>query len=75
MSLWNRERRLRYKAGKKGLYIRKYKWREYYTQYDYVSYIGYCVGSYQYNLIIYGGDEWGENLPSLEEVEKFVDEY
>lgn len=74
-NLRNREQRLRRNAEKKNLFIRKGKWREYFTQYSYESHVGYCVGSNEYGLIIYGGDSWGNNLPTLEEAEAFVAGY
>lgn len=40
--LVNREQRLRYKARKKGLYIKKGKWYQYYDTYRYESHTGYC---------------------------------
>ena len=72
VTLKSREQRLRRNAEKKNLFIRKRKWREYYTEYSYESHVGYCVGSYEYGLIIYGGDSWGKNLPTLDEAEVFV---
>ena len=68
----NRERRLRYAAAKKGLFIRKRKWRLYYSQFSYDEYDGYMVGSCQYNVIILGGDSNGMHLPTLEDAEDFV---
>ena len=38
--LVNREQRLRYKARKKGLYIKKGKWYQYYDTYRYESHTG-----------------------------------
>lgn len=73
--LRNRERRLRYKARKKGLYIQKGKWYVYYDQYNYAAYVGYCVGSFQYGFLIVGYDQWNSNLMTIEEAEAFVEEY
>jgi len=75
MMLRSREQKLRREAAKKNLFIRKRKWREYYTQFSYESYVGYCVGSNEYGIIIYGGDSWGNYLPTLEDAEKFVASY
>lgn len=75
MTLASRENRLRREAAKKNLFIRKRKWREYFTQYSYESHVGYCVGSEQYGLVIYGGDSWGNYLPTLEDAEAFVAAY
>lgn len=75
MTLLSRERRLRREANKKNLFIRKRKWREYYTQFSYESHVGYCVGSYEHGFIIYGGNEWGTDLPTLEQAEAFVASY
>lgn len=73
--LRKREQCLRRNAEKKGLFIRKRKWREYFTQYSYESHVGYCVGSNEYGLVIFGGDSWGNYLPTLEEAEAFVAAY
>ena len=75
MTLATREKKLRNNAAKKNLFIRKRKWRDYYTQFSYELHVGYCVGSYEHGLVIYGGDSWGNNLPTLEEAEAFVSSY
>ena len=75
MTLLSRERRLRREAEKKNLFIRKRKWREYYTQFSYETHAGYCVGSNEHGLVIYGGDSWGNYLPTLEQAEAFVASY
>ena len=75
MRLKSREQKLRREAEKKNLFIRKRKWREYYTEYSYKSHVGYCVGSNALGLIIHGGDWWGNYLPTLEEAEAFVAAY
>lgn len=75
MTLLSRERKLRREAEKKNLFIRKRKWRDYSTQYSYETHVGYCVGSYEYGVIIYGGTSWGTDLPTLEEAEEFVARY
>ena len=72
--LRNREARLRRRAKAKGLYIQKRRWRLYYTEYSYESYIGYCVGLEEHGLIVYGADSNGLNMPTLEEAEAFVEE-
>ena len=72
--LRNREQRLRRKARAKGLYIQKRKWRLYYTEYSYESYVGYCVGIAEHGLIVYGADSNGLNMPTLEEAEHFVEQ-
>ena len=73
--LRNREQRLRRRAREKGLYIQKRKWRLYYTQVSYESFVGYCVGIAEYGLIAYGADSNGMNMPTLEEAEEFVSKY
>lgn len=75
MTLATREKKLRNNAAKKNLFIRKRKWREYFSQFSYESHVGYCVGSNEYGLVIYGGDSWGNYLPTLEEAEAFVAAY
>lgn len=75
MTLATREKKLRNNAAKKNLFIRKRKWREYYTQFSYESHVGYCVGSNEHGLVIYGGDSWGNYLPTLEQAEAFVASY
>lgn len=75
MTLASRENKLRREAAKKNLFIRKRKWRDYYTEYSYESHVGYCVGSNEYGIVIYGGDSWGKNLPTLEQAEAFVASY
>lgn len=75
MTLASRENKLRREAAKKNLFIRKRKWREYFSQFSYESHVGYCVGSNEYGLVIYGGDSWGNYLPTLEEAEAFVAAY
>ncbi len=70
--LRTREARLRRLAAKKGLFIRKRKWRLYYTQYSYESYDGYCIGNQDTGLIIYGENEMGLYAPTLEEAEEIV---
>lgn len=75
-TLRNRERRLRRTADKKGLFIRKRKWKIYYGDiYHYNEYQGYCVGVIEYGLIIWGGDSNGLFLPTLEEAEEIVSNY
>ena len=74
--LRNREARLRRSAAKKGLFIRKRKWRIYCGSiYEYNEYQGYCVGFLRLNIIIFGGDSNDLFLPTLEEAEEFVAEY
>ena len=73
--LRNRERRLRYAAKKKGLYIQKGKNYVNYDQYSYDSYIGYSVGRLDIGLLIEGYDEWNSNLLTIEEAEEFVLKY
>lgn len=75
MILATREKKLRNNAAKKNLFIRKRKWREYSSQFSYESHVGYCVGSNEYGLVIYGGDSWGNYLPTIEEAEAFVAAY
>ncbi len=70
--LRNREDRLRRLAEKKGLFIRKRKWRLYYSQYSYESYDGYCIGNQETGLIIYGENESGLYAPTIEEAEEIV---
>ena len=72
----NRERRLRRAADKKGLFIKKRKWRIYYgSQYEYSEYQGYCVGVQEIGLIVWGGNSNGLFLPTLEEAEEIVANY
>ena len=72
----NREQRLRRAAAKKGLYIKKRKWRIYYDSHDvYSEYQGYCVGIQQTGLIVWGGNSNGLFLPTLEEAEEIVENY
>ena len=71
----NREARLRRAAKRKGLYIQKRRWRVYFDQHSYESYIGYCVGIADIGLIAWGGDANGMFMPTLEEAEKIVAEY
>lgn len=73
--LRNKEARLRRKAEKKGLFIKKRKWRLYYNEYSYETFDGYCVGISEYGLIVWGGDSNGMNMPTLEEAEVIVDQY
>jgi len=74
--LRNREARLRRAAYKKGLFIRKRKWRIYYGSiYEYSEHQGYCVGDYRLGFLILQGDPYGISLPTLEEAEEFVAEY
>ena len=73
--LENREKRLRRAAAKKGLFIKKRKWRLYYSQYNYDSFDGYCVGTVETGLIIWGENEAGINAPTLEEAEEIVANY
>lgn len=73
--LVNREQRLRYKARKKGLYIKKGKWYQYYDTYRYESHTGYCVGRLDLGLLIAGYDEYNNDLMTIEEVEEFVEDY
>ena len=73
--LVNREQRLRYKARKKGLYIKKGKWYQYYDTYRYESHTGYGVGRLDLGLLIAGYDEYNNNLMTIEEVEEFVEDY
>lgn len=73
--LKNREERLRRAAAKKGLFIKKRKWRLYYSQYNYKSFDGYCVGICENGLIVFGEDEVGINAPTLEQAEELVAKY
>lgn len=73
--LTNREKRLRRAAARKGLFIKKRKWRLYYSQYNYDSFDGYCVGTVETGLILWGENEVGINAPTLEEAEKIVANY
>ncbi len=73
--LKNREAKLRRLAEKKGLFIRKRKWRLYYSQYSYESYDGYCIGNQETGLIIWGENENGMFSPTLDEAEKIVSNY
>ena len=73
--LKNREQRLRYKAAKKGLYIKKGKWYEGFSQAYRVVHTGYSVGRWDIHLLIAGYDEWNQHLMTIEEAEAFVDEY
>lgn len=73
--LKKREARLRRAAEKKGLFIKKRKWRRYYSQYSYESFDGYCVGKIELGLIIWGEDTNGLNAPTLEEAEEIVANY
>ena len=75
MTLTSRENKLRREAAKKNLFIRKRKWREYFTEYSFQTHTGYCIGDYLHGLIVYGGDSWGNYLPTLEEAENFIAEY
>jgi hypothetical protein len=73
--LRNRESRLRYRARQKGLYIKKGKWYEAYSQYSYETHIGYCVGDCISSFLIAGYDNWNRHLMTIEETEAYVDEY
>lgn len=73
--LRNRECRLRYKAKKKNLYIKKGKWYQYYDMHNYESRIEYSVGNTNTGFLISGYDEWNQHLLSIEEAEKFVNNY
>ena len=74
--LRNREARLRRAATKKGLFIRKRKWKVYYGSiYSDDSFDGYSVGIRQYGVIVWGLDEVGMNAPTLEEAEEIVANY
>ncbi len=73
--LRNRESRLRRAAEKKGLFIKKRKWRLYYSQYSYESYDGYCIGTEENGLIIWGENENGMFSPTLDEAEEIVFNY
>ena len=73
--LRNRERRLRYKAAKKGLYIQKGKWYQYYDMHNYYSESGYCIGKLELGLLIAGYDQFNENLMTIEKAEEFVENY
>ncbi len=70
-----REAVLRRAAGEKGLFIKKRKWKMYYTQYSYESHDGYCIGSEKTGLIIWGEDQNGMFAPTLEEAEEIVFNY
>ena len=71
----NRERRLRYLARKKGLYLQKGKWYQYWDSHNYDSYVGYCVGSLYTGFLIVGYNQWNENLLTIEEAEEFIKNY
>ena len=73
--LRNREQRLRYKAVKKGLYIKKGKWYQWFSQYYCEVHTGYSVGREDIHLLIEGYDEWNQHLMTIEEAEAFVDKY
>ncbi len=73
--LKNREARLRRAAKKKSLFIKKRKWKLYYSQYCYESYDGYCIGNQETGLIIWGENENGMFSPTLDEAEKIVSNY
>ena len=73
--LRNRENRLRYLAKKKGLYLQKGKWYQYWDNYNYDSYVGYCVGSLYTGFLIVGYNQWNENLLTIEEAEEFIKNY
>lgn len=73
--LRNRENRLRYLAKKKGLYLQKGKWYQYWDSHNYSSYIGYCVGSLLTGRLIIGYDQWNQHLLTLEEAEEFIQNY
>ena len=67
--LQNRERRLRYKAKKKGLRIRK----DYY-RIDNQKYSGYLISRYGSALVLTGYNHYN-NLISIEDAEEFVNKY
>lgn len=67
--LRNREQRLRYKARKKGLRIRK----DYY-RINNQKYSGYLISRYGSALVLTGYHHYN-NLISIEEAEEFVAEY
>ncbi len=73
--LRNREQRLRRKASKKGLYIKKGKYYINYSEYSRDVFTGYSVGDCSLGLLIAGYDQWNQHLMSIEEAEQFVDEY
>ena len=73
--LKNRERRLRYKANQKGLFIKKTKWLESWNCHGYKTAIGYCIGSRESGCIIAGFKDWFTKMMTLEEAEKYVAEY
>ncbi len=74
-NLKTRENRLRRNAAKKGLYIKKRKWKKYYSEYDYESFDGYCVGICAYGMLVWAEDTYGENAPTLAEAEEIVSRY
>jgi transposase len=74
-SLRIRENKLRRTAKEKGLFIKKRKWRLYYSQYSYESYDGYCIGTEENGLIIWGENENGMFSPTLDEAEEIVFNY
>jgi len=65
--LRNRENRLRYLAKKKGLYLQKGKWYQYWDSHNYDSFIGYCVGSLYTGFLIVGYNQWNENLLTFDD--------
>lgn len=67
--LRNRERRLRYKAKKKGLCTRKD-----YCRINNQKYSGYLISRYGSALVLTGYNHFN-NLISIEEAEEFVSEY
>ena len=73
--LRNKENRLRYKANKKGLYLKKGKWYQYHDMHNCQSYTGYSVGDRSTGLLLTGYDEWNQHLLTLEEAETFILSY
>ena len=73
--LRNREYRLRKLAKKKGLYLKKGKWYQYWDSHNYTSYTGYSVGNLYTGFLIIGYNQWNQHLLTLEEAEEFIQNY